>query len=457
MLKTNDTGLEPIVALAEGKQTAVSLAQQALKCAEENAILNAFAAIGPENVLSQARASDERRQAGNPLSVIDGIPIAVKDNYLTVDYPTTACSNASPLEPSGFDATVVARLRAAGAVVFGKTNMHEWAFGATNTTSNIGKTNNPHNTDHITGGSSGGSAAAVAAGVVSIALGSDTGGSIRIPAGACGVYGFKPSYGRASRFGVLPLSWSLDAPGPIASSLIEIEAVLSIILGHDPADASTHGSTKYRTEQAPITPKIVNLVGPGFERAEDVNDALTAALALLSIETTDQSLAGIKSYFSAWEAILHSEASSYHSRLLEENPVGFSSITRAHLEAGKKITAVEMLQAQKLRSRLMGALMNDLGDWDVLCLPTLPVTAPKHGDEWQEFGGQRITTQDSMTWFCWIGNLAGLPSMTIPIGTGTSGLPIGMMLMGRPGEDEKLLAIGQKIDKELKLGAKTNE
>ncbi|MEP3024652.1 MAG: amidase [Pseudoruegeria sp.] len=238
---------------------------------KKNAHLNAFAVIDSEHVLSQARASDERRKTGNQLSLIDGIPIAIKDNYLTIDYPTTACSDASPLEPSDIDATVVARLRVAGAVIVGKTHMHEWAFGATNSTSNIGRTNNPHNTSHITGGSSGGSAAAVAAGIVPCALGSDTGGSIRIPSGACGVYGFKPSYGRASRFGVLPLSWSLDAPGPIASNLFAIEAKLSIILGQDPADASTFASKGFIVSDAPEVPTIVYLIGASLERSDDVD------------------------------------------------------------------------------------------------------------------------------------------------------------------------------------------
>lgn len=453
MLKAHNSTSDTIVALAEGKLTAVSLAEQALEQMSKNVVLNAFVVVDSEHVLSQARASDERRKQGKQLSPIDGVPIAVKDNYLTVDYPTTACSNAAPLERSDQDATVIAKLRAAGAVIFGKTNMHEWAFGATNTTSNIGETRNPLNIDHITGGSSGGSAAAVAASIVPVALGSDTGGSIRIPSGACGVYGFKPSYGRASRFGVLPLSWSLDAPGPIAKNLADIEAVLPFIIGEDLSDASTHNSKEFKQAEAPNHPKIVNLVGPGLERADDVDRELRLALSKLSADISDSAIDGIKHYFACWEAILHSEASSYHARLLSENPNGFSSVTRAHLEAGRELSAVELLKAQQLRTRLMQVLINDLGDWDVLCLPTLPVTAPKHGDDWQEFGGRRVTTQDSMTWFCWLGNLAGLPCVSMPIGNGTSGLPAGMMLMGRPGEDEKLLAIAQKCDGELKASS----
>src|SRR5262245_60006871 len=183
--------------------------------------------------MRQAGAADERRQRGRAMSPIDGVPIAIKDNYLTEDYPTTACSNALPLERQGQDATIVANLRKAGAVIFAKTNMHEWAYGATNSTSSFGATGNPRNADHITGGSSGGSGAAVAAGIVAAVLGSDTGGSIRIPSSACGIYGFKPSYGRASRHGVLPLSWSLDAPGPITAALDDIIHLMPFICGED--------------------------------------------------------------------------------------------------------------------------------------------------------------------------------------------------------------------------------
>lgn len=457
MLKNHKSTSDLSVALAEGTVTARALAQQALDCAAQSVDLNAFVALDRDHVLTQAAASDARRQAGTPLSAIDGIPIAFKDNFLTKDYPTTACSNAAPLEPAGIDAVVVARLRATGAVIFGKTNMHEWAFGATNSTSRNGKTHNPLNPAHITGGSSGGSAAAVAAGIVPIAMGSDTGGSVRIPAAACGVYGFKPSYGRASRCGVLPLSWSLDAPGPIAANLSDIEAVLPFILGQCPSDASTHNAKPFVQVCGPKTPTIINLIGPDLERADDVDATLRSSLAQLIADVSDRPLDGIRSYFAAWEAILHSEASSYHSRLLDQNPDGYSNVTRAHLEAGREISAVELLQAQKLRSRLMHTLMNDLGDWDALCLPALPVTAPRHGDDWQEFGGRRVTTQDAMTWFCWIGNLAGLPCLTIPIGNGTSGLPVGMMLMGRPGKDELLLAIGQQIDAQLRAGRTTDD
>lgn len=449
MLNQSESLTQQIAALADGSQSASSLAKRSLELANDFAALNAFAALDESHVLAQAKAATLRRKDGKPLSPIDGIPIAIKDNYLTKDYPTTACSNAAPIEPSGVDATIVANLRAAGAIIFAKTNMHEWAYGATNNTSNIGVTRNPHNQDHITGGSSGGSAAAVASGIVSAALGSDTGGSVRIPSSACGIYGFKPTYGRASRHGVLPLSWSLDAPGPMTATLEDISHLLPYFLGSDPEDTSTAGAKPYQTASMIEHPKLINLVGPGLERSGEVDVAISTALSVCDATCNDLELPNVRNYFAAWEVILHCEASAYHGNLLEQNAKGFSPITRAHLEAGKRLTGVELLEAQKLRSHLIKTITNDLPEWDALVLPTLPVPAPPHGVDWQEFGGRKVTTQDSMTWFCWLGNLAGLPCLTLPVGMSQHGMPIGMMLMGKPGCDEQLLAMAKKIDQEI--------
>jgi len=448
MLQTFDRMMDQIAALDRGETSARDLAEAALSQAQVLHGLNAFVALDPEKVLAAAEASDARRAAGSTLGPLDGIPIAVKDNFLTRDYPTTACSDALPLEPRGVDATLVARLRQGGAIIFGKTNMHEWAYGATNTTSRFGPTRNPRNPGHITGGSSGGSAAAVAGGIVTAALGSDTGGSIRIPASACGIYGFKPTYGRASRHGVLPLSWSLDAPGPLAASLDDIAVLLSCLLGEDPSDATTRGSRSFQPVAALArTTRLVNLIGPGLERSDEVDAAVTAAL--LSAEGSafeSRELPGMQRFFGAWETILHCEATAYHQPRLFAEAAGFSDVTRAHLEAGQYLSAQELLRAQQVRAEFCALLASDFGNWDALVLPTLPVPAPAMESDWQEFGGQRVSTQDSMTWFCWPGNLAGLPAVTLPCGLSSTGLPIGIMLMGRPGQDERLLQIAKLID-----------
>ena len=444
---------DQVAALAQGAERSSSLAERALDRAEQQAELNAFVALDRATVMAQAEAATRRRARGEAMSPIDGVPIAVKDNYLTAQYPTTACSNALPLEPKGVDATIVANLRRAGVIVFGKTNMHEWAYGATNSTSSFGPTLNPHDKGRITGGSSGGSAAAVAAGIVGAALGSDTGGSVRIPSAACGIYGFKPTYGRASRHGVLPLSWSLDAPGLMARKLADIKLLLPHFLGTDPNDPATANARKFDPVVLKGKPRLVNLIGPGLERSEEIEFALTEALGRSNAEVQPISLLSLDGYFAAWETILHCEASSYHEELLAKAPTAFSPTTRAHLEAGNRIAATELLLAQRIRGRFLWSLTAELPDWDALVLPTLPVIAPRHGEDWQVFGGRRVTTQDSMTWFCWLGNLAGLPSISIPIAVSNLGLPIGLMLMGRPGQDEALISVAEWIDERVGLWA----
>lgn len=435
-------------AMAAGDVSAMELANVALGLAADKTVLNAIVSLDPEIVRQQAAASDVRRKSGKLLSEIDGVCIAVKDNFWTKDYPTTACSNAAPIYPENVDSSVVEKLRSAGAVIFAKTNMHEWAYGATNGTSSIGPTRNPHNVEHITGGSSGGSAAVVAAGIVPAALGSDTGGSVRIPSGACGIYGFKPSYGRASRHGVLPLSWSLDAPGLMATTLHDLELLLPYFIGADQADRTTIHSKPYTSGKTIEHPRLVNLVGTGLERSEEVDATLNQALRQVQAFAEIQigEIPDLGSYFAAWEAILHAEATSFHAEQLANDPSGYSSVTRSHLEAGKLLSATELLKAQQLRTEFCRAIDELLKNADALVLPTLPVTAPKLGEDWQEFGNLRVTSQDSMTWFCWLGNLAGLPCLSIPCGLSSAGLPVGMMLMGRAGEDEKLFNAARKLD-----------
>lgn len=451
-MRYNNAGLsEQIKCLAEGRETACSLAEKALAKADQLKELNAFVALNREAIMAQAEASDARRKEKRCLSILDGVPIAVKDNYLTRDFPTTACSLALPEISPDEDATIVENLRNAGVVIFGKTNMHEWAYGATNSVSSFGITRNPHNRHHITGGSSGGSAAAVAAGIVAAALGSDTGGSVRIPAAACGVYGFKPSYGRASRHGILPLSWSLDSPGPIAASLDDIELLLPYFLGADPRDPTTKYSANYQSVMGRTPPRLLNLTGKFLERAAHVEDAIQKALSHCNVELETKELEDVETYFAAWEAILHCEASSYHQSSMMAKPEKYHPMTLAHLEAGRQLLAVDLLKAQRLRTQFQHYLLENAQDWDALVMPTLPVTAPAIGEDWQEFGGRKVTTQDSMTWFCWLGNLSGFPSVTIPVVTDHSGgLPIGLMLMGKPGQDEELLATARWIDNQLR-------
>ncbi len=233
----------------------------------------------------------------------------------------------------------------------------------------------------------------------------------------------------------------------MASCLDDIELLLPCLLGMDDKDKSTHTAKSYHPQNCLDSIRILNLVGKRLERSDEVDRALSEAFHRINVHHEDVILTQMQSYFSAWETILHCEASAYHQSLLKQQSNKFSETTLAHLIAGMELTGVELLNAQSIRERFVNYLLNEIGEWDILVLPTLPVTAPKHGDDYQEFAGMRVTTQDSMTWFCWPGNLAGLPCLSIPITKSKNGLPISIMLMGHPNQDEKLIAMAKTLEK----------
>jgi aspartyl-tRNA(Asn)/glutamyl-tRNA(Gln) amidotransferase subunit A len=235
----------------------------------------------------------------------------------------------------------------------------------------------------------------------------------------------------------------------MAVALSDIIHLLPYFLGRDPSDASTIDAKCLGPIPERPGIKLIHLKGAGLERSDEISFAIEDALSRSGAEISVAALPNLRRYFASWDAILHCEASTYHADLLARHPAGFTPVTRAHLEAGFQLSAVELLEAQKSRGHLLKTILKVLPSWDALVSPTLPVCVPRHGEKWQEFGGRRVTTQDSMTWFCWIGNLAGLPCLTIPIGKSNDGLPVGMMLMGKPGKDEDLLALGKIIDRNI--------
>jgi aspartyl-tRNA(Asn)/glutamyl-tRNA(Gln) amidotransferase subunit A len=408
-----------------------------------NATTNAFIAADAERALARASTLDALRGTGKTMGVLSGIPLAVKDNYLTLDFPTTAGSRVYDANPPKSDARAVALLREAGAIVLGKTNMHEWAYGATNKISAKGPTRNPWNTQHITGGSSGGSAAALAARIVPAALGSDTGGSIRIPSSGCGVCGIKPSYDFVSREGVLPLSWSLDAVGPMATSARDLRILLSAMI--DGAGLGFNGDTT-RIPAAKRKMRLGIPVGQGFELADDVRSAFETAqkvFAELGAEIVPVEISEMMEGFAAWKTILHSEATAFHAKFLSERPNEYADTVRIQLEAGRCITAADYLNAQQYRRGFNHKLDLAMTGYDAFIYPTLPVTAPMLDEEALHFEGVTVSAQDSMTYVAWFANLAGLPALSIPCGFGKQGLPIGLMLMGRFGTDFDLLGLGE--------------
>ena len=431
----NELGVDDLVRRLHCRDiTAVALAEACLAASERvRNVINAHVALDEGKVIAEARALDDMRDGGIVAGPLHGIPVAVKDNYWTRDYPTTACSKVLADAPTGIDATLVGRLRAAGAIVFGKTNMHEWAYGATNTSSSFGPVHNPWNPDHIAGGSSGGSAAALAARVVPAALGSDTGGSVRIPAAACGVCGLKPTYGRLSRFGILPLSFSLDVAGPMARSARDLGILLDVLSGEDPRDPTTRVTRRVAARSG--RSRIAVLRGEGILSDEDVGHAFEDALGVFreaGCIVTDVEVPGLEQGFGIWKVIMLAEASAWHARYMETQAASYGDDVRVQLQAGQHIAAVDYLKAQQFRTSLVTGFRELLEHHDAVCLPTLPVAAPAFGETDLTVGTRRISAQDAMTLMPWIANLTGLPAVSIPSGRDAAGLPVALTLMGRP-------------------------
>ncbi|MDJ0895083.1 MAG: amidase [Alphaproteobacteria bacterium] len=419
---------------------------------QKNSRLNAFVLVDQDGALAAAAAADEALAHGTWYGPLHGIPLAVKDNYWTAGLATTACSQVLADNVTAVDATAVARLRSAGAIIVGKTNMHEWAYGGTNEVSAFGPARNPWNPDHIPGGSSGGSGAALAARLVPAALGSDTGGSVRIPASACGVSGLKPTYGRVSRHGVLPLSWSLDVAGPMARSARDLALLFSAMAGPDPLDETTL--------EEPITPfspasattlrglRVAVPHGPGFETASDVARCVEAALNSLrddGAELIDATLPGIEHAFAAWNAIMFAEATAFHQPYLANSHAAYSSSVRVQLEAGRLISATDYLKAQQYRVALNREVAAILAKADVIGLPTLPVTATRIGQERVAIEAREVTPQDAMTYVTWLANMSGLPAVSVPCGFGDDGLPVGLTFMGPALSDNWLLTLADRF------------
>ena len=404
-----------------GSLTPPELTEDCLMRIEQgNPDLNAFWEVFEHEARADAaRAADELR-AGRGRGPLHGVPVAVKDLYDVVGRVTTAGSHSGfHPPPATADCEVVRRLRAAGAVLIGKTATHEWAMGVSTNNSHFGPTRNPHDTDRVPGGSSGGSGAAVAAGMVPGALGSDTGGSIRIPAALCGTYGLKPTFGTVDMSGVWPLARSLDMAGPLASTAEDCFLILEAISDSRRVQAKRPRilvASNYFFED--VDPKI----------GEMVRDA---AAALGTVEEVDVGDAA-----GAWQAtitILLSEAAALHEERLAEHPEWFGDGMGDRLSDARLIRGIDYARARDLQRDWGHELDRLLGDDAVLCVPTTPITAPVIGDrEGKELA--RVMTSLTAPF-----NPSGVPILSVPVGA-ANGLPVGMQIVAANRQESTLWA-----------------
>jgi aspartyl-tRNA(Asn)/glutamyl-tRNA(Gln) amidotransferase subunit A len=462
--------------IAEGRVSAVEICRHSLdRIAEVNEKLNAFNVITNDRALEHAEAIDRRRATGETLGPLAGVPIALKDNIDVRGVPTTASSRILESFIPPFDATVVRRLEAAGAVIVGKTNCDEFAMGSSTENSAFGPAHNPWALDRSPGGSSGGSAAAVAAGCVPLALGSDTGGSIRQPASFCGVVGLKPTYGRVSRYGLLAFASSLDQIGPFARSVADTALVLSALAGNDPCDATT--STEPVPDFTTVLTGNVKGIRVGVPRAfvsegvhADVRRAYDAALQMLrssGATLVDIDLPHAKYAIPVYYLVCTAEASSnlarydgvkygYRSSKAKDEGLkgmysrtrdeGFGPEVKRRIMLGTYVLSAGYydafyLKALQVRTLLRRDYERAFERVDVVALPTAPTPPFKLGEKTAD--PLQMYLEDIFTVSA---NLVGLPGISVPCGFSSDGLPIGFQLMGRMFDEATLLRVADAYE-----------
>lgn len=436
------------------KVSAVEVTRATLeRIARLNEKLKVFITITAEQALREAEQVDKDVRAGKdkPLA---GVPLAVKDLYETKGVRTTAGSRLLADNVPNHDATAVARLRQVGAVLVGKLSMHEFAFGFTNVNPHYGNCLNPWDVERIPGGSSGGSGAALAASLCLASLGSDTGGSIRLPAALCGVVGLKPTYGRVSRFGALPLSWTMDHVGPMTKRVEDAALMLRVIAGQDAKDETS--SKEPAPDYVVELKKRIKGVRLGVPHAHfiepmdaEVNAAFNEAVHLLEklgARLVEVTLPHLDVVLGAHRAIIFSEASTYHEKWLRTRADEYGDDIRALLQTGMFFTATQYLSAQQARRRIIAEWSEIWKKVDALVTPTSPIPAAKIGDATTPLGGEERPLVrvylDSLLPF----NLTGQPALSVPCGFTNNGLPIGLQLVGRSFDESLLLRIGHAYE-----------
>ena len=435
-------------ALRSGRTTSREFTEASLAAAAAlDSELSAFVVIDSAGALEAAERADEAIAAGRDLGPLMGVPVGIKDIVDVAGLPTRCGSPAYAATPAASDATLVRRLRSGGAVIVGKTTTHELACGVYSAPAS-----NPWDRSRIPGGSSGGSAAAVASGIVPMAIGSDTGGSIRIPASLCGTVGLKATYGRVSRAGVAALAWSLDHPGPLTATVEGSAAALKVLAGPDPGDpsASTRPVPDYSRSLdrgvdglrigvlvgAPLEP-MQPAVAEAFAAAADLLGQQGAAMVGVEVPELEHGLA-------AEFGIVAPEAGACHRRLLRRCPDLIHPAIRTLLVAGLMLEPEHYFKALEARRSIAGALRTAFvqNRLDALLTPTLPATAAPKGVDDLCFGA--VTEPVAVAYVRTTGpfNLSGLPALSVPAGFDGDGLPIGLQIAAAPFDEETALQVG---------------
>ncbi len=426
--------------LRDGRTTSEALVEACLEAiASRDATLNAFITVLADDARARARQADRERASGIDLGSLHGIPLSVKDLMDLEGVPTTAASRVRSGHRAPSDAAALGRLRDAGAVFIGKTNLHEFAFGTTGDDSAYGPTRNPHAPSCIAGGSSSGSAVSVAAGMAVASVGTDTGGSIRIPAAACGVVGLKPTFGEVSCDGVIPLGPTLDHVGPLGRSVDDVAIVYQALAGLElrgAAGSSVDTRARLAVPRAYFLERLDDEVRWQFD---GLLDRLRAAGCVID----DVEIPHAEDIATTYRHTVLYEAVRSHEASLTTQRDDYSAAVRERLELGRGVSDTDYQNAQHSRDTLSQEVDAALSTRNALVLPTLPIPAPPLGTETVTLGDRRYGIRDLTLRLTQLFDLTGHPALSLPTGTTSSGLPWATQLVGGRGETMRLLQVGE--------------
>jgi aspartyl-tRNA(Asn)/glutamyl-tRNA(Gln) amidotransferase subunit A len=438
---------ETIAGLAQRLQTRTVTAEAVTdaclrQIAEKNATFNAFITVFDEAARTAARGADREIAAGHYRGPLHGVPVSLKDLIDVRGTPTTAASRVREGHMASADAVVVERLRHAGAIIIGKCNLHEFAFGTTNEDSAFGPARHPLDPSRSPGGSSGGSAVSVALDMAYASIGTDTGGSIRIPAAACGLVGLKPSRGEISTAGVVPLSQTLDHVGPLCRSVQDAEIVYQAI-GGTPSPFLPLHARRSPVRLGVLRDYFLSLLD---EQVAEAFDQACERLRRHGVTIADVAIPHADDIAAIYLHIVLSEAAAFHATTLDRLPTAYTEPVRLRLEMGRYVLAEDYLRALQGREVLHREVSQALEGHDALLLPALAIPAPPLGASTVRVGGSAEPIRTIMLRLTQLFNLTGHPTLTVPCGQTGDGLPVGAQLVGAPNCTGSLLQLARSLE-----------
>ena len=445
--------VEAAAALRARRVSSLELTEGCLHQIAARPELNAFITITADLARRQAAAADQELAAGHDRGPLHGIPIALKDVFCTRGIRTTCGSLLFAEHVPDYDAAVAEKLEQAGSVMLGKTGLHELAYGISSNNPHFGAIRNPHNPDCIPGGSSGGSAVAVATGMAFAAMGSDTGGSIRLPAAFCGIVGLKPTSGRVSRYGVMPLDYSLDHMGPLTRSVEDAALIMNAIAGHDQRDDTS--STRPVDDYRPHPGARLDGIRLGWPRnfffdrldrsVDEAIHAMAAKAQRLGASIVPVDLPDMAAINAVGRIILMSEASALFEKHLHQRDQ-FGDDVRTLLDQGRFLSAADYINAQRLRRGMQRDFAHAVREVDALLTPTAPTGAPRIGAATINIDGHEEDARMASTRLVRAMNVLSVPALSIPAGMTPEGLPIGLQIVARPFAEKLLLQVACALE-----------